>query len=99
MPPRSVRLLLSSAFILLTAYRSPFSPIPLDGRFEFDADVAVARLVEGFEQAERLVEDAALVLGPVRLARDAARLAAVVGRARRLDALDDLALDGEHHRR
>src|ERR1700749_4249744 len=73
--------------------------LDFDFGFECDDEVAYARLVDGLDEAERFVEDAALVLGPVGLARDAAEFARIPSGARRSRLLDDFAVDGEHHRR
>src|ERR1051325_2444994 len=84
---------------LFTPSSSPLASRHLDFGFERDDEVADARLVNGFDEAEGFVEDAPLVLGPVGLAYDAAEFTRIVSGARRTGVLDDLTVDGERHRR
>src|ERR1700754_3074286 len=74
-------------------------PRHFDFGFECDDEVAYARLVYWLDETQGFVEDAALVLGPGGLARDAAEFARIVCGARRARLLDDFAVNGEHHRR
>src|SRR5438046_10580313 len=95
---RAVSYLPSFAFCLFTFAFLLLSAPDFDLGFERDDEVADARLVNRLDEAQGLVQHAALVFGPVGLAGDAAELAWVVGRARGPGALDRLAFDGEHHR-
>src|SRR2546429_10029096 len=76
-----------------------FAALHLHFGFERDGEVKDAGLVYRLDEAERFVEDAALVFGPVGVARDTAQVTRVGSGARWACALDRLACDGEQHRR
>src|SRR5205085_11609508 len=71
----------------------------LDLGFEIHSELSRAGLVKGFDPAEGFIQDPELVLRPVRLARDRAQLAIVIGGPRWADLVRQASVHGQAHRR